>query len=743
MPDRARLRDLAAPHMSYRPPPSAPLTPTPAEITKFPVSLTYEPGVLSRCVYLGRDYSGRYGNFLGHALVLREEDLVGSRPIEFWGAPFWADVPAEGELEELTELAPGSAVDPEALGGWLAAGGTDAYERLRELLESVRKVLTRGHGRLVLVAADAGDIEDIVRWIAVISFSLPWAAAARLSFSTYSADPAATHQMIVGTTPDVWIPSDIDASVVRLDEPPAPVRTGRFAATAVGFWRRTDLDGLDALGELGDAEPETAAALIALCRGDGTVASEEQDAIIALVENGLPDWAWRMLGRRAGLIDRPLAAAIAEHGPPEAADPCAARCAALAMRDPELPIPARVMRAPYLAALTAAAGTALGEARAPLLVVAVLRVADVYGLRLDPEAVEHAAAATIHARSSDPADATNPAVPTGATNPTGRTNPAETTALGQAADLAGAIQRTPSEWRETLIAGFITGLEDTSVEVRDRLLTPEVSALIADHDWRPAPRTGALVLRREVGAGRRDRVDATIELLGFTDDREETLKSLWEKQPTAAECARLIEALGPEMDASPQLSELPARAFLTGGLKGPEVLKLAEKVRDGLSGYPADDAEATLIAARLTEAPTPVEAARAIDALTELTREGHPDLMPMTRAAAAKALAGKDPRFRTTVVKSVTEPARRWLINAWLTANRNRDQQIALLEIAIRLRMAGVIIPRLDQWARSQVINWSMFSSVEAHFKRDAELAAGLRELTGQKRRRIFGRGDG
>ncbi|HEX8007027.1 MAG TPA: hypothetical protein VF482_11430, partial [Trebonia sp.] len=511
-------------------------------------------------------------------------------------------------------------------------------------------------------------------------------------------------------TPDVWIPSDIDASVVRLDEPPAPVRTGRFAATAVGFWRRTDLDGLDALGELGDAEPETAAALIALCRGDSTVASEEQAAVITLVENGLPDWAWRLLGRRAGLLDRALAAAIAEHGPPEAADPCAARCAALAMRDPALPIPSRRMRAPYLTALTAAAGQALGEAHAPLLVVAVLRVADVYGLRLDPEAVERAATYTIRPDSPE---------------------------------LAEAIERTPADWRETLLAGFITGLENASPEVRGRLLTPEVSALIADRDWTRAPKTGALVLRLEAAAGRRDRVNATIELLGFTDDREETLKALWQAQPTAAECARLIEALGPEMDASPQLSELPARAFLTGGLKGPDVLKLAEKVRDGLSGYPADDAEATLIAARLTEAPTPVEAARAIDALTELTREGHPDLMPMTRTTAAKALAGKDPRFRTTVVKSVTEPARRWLVNAWLTANRNRDQQIALLEIAIRLRMAGVIIPRLDEWARSQVSNWSMFGSVEAHFKRDAELAAGLRELTGQKRRRIFGRGDG
>ncbi|GIH25566.1 hypothetical protein Aph01nite_38760 [Acrocarpospora phusangensis] len=704
---RPGLHDLAAPHMTYRPPPSAPLAPTPAEITTFPVSLTYEPGLLSRCVYLGRDYSGRYGNFLGHALVLGEGDLVGSRPIEFWAAPFWSDAPANGALDELTELTPGSAVDPEALGGWLSAGGPGSYERLAELLETVRRSLTRGYGRLVLVAE---DVEEVVRWIAVISFSLPWAAAARLSFATYSADPAACRQLIVGTTPDVWIPSDIDASVIRLDEPPAPVRTGRFAATAVGFWRRTDLDGLDALGELGDAEPETAAALIALCRGDGTVGPEEQRAVIPLVERGLPDWAWRMLGRWAGLLGRELAAAVAEHGPPEAADPCAARCAALAMRDPALPIPSRLMRAPYLAALTTAAGSALGEADTPPLVVAVLRVADVYGLRLDPRAVEDAATAAIQPDS---------------------------------AELAEAIERTPSDWRETLLAGFIGGLEEASPELRERLLTPEVSALIAGRDWTTAPRTGALVLRLEAAAGRRDRVDATIELLGFAEDREETLKALWRAQPTAAECARLIEALGPEMDASPQLSELPARAFLTGGLKGPDVLKLAEKVRDGLSGYPADDAEATLIAARLAQAPTPVEAARAVDALTELTREGHPDLMPMTRTTAAKALAGKDPRFRTTVVKSVTEHARRWLIDAWLTANRNRDQQIALLEVAIRLRTAGVIIPRLDEWARSQVSNWSMFGSVEAHFKRDAELAAGLRELTGQKRRRIFGRGDG
>ncbi|WP_214109469.1 GAP1-N2 domain-containing protein [Acrocarpospora catenulata] len=713
----AALRDLASPHLTYRPPPDAPLAPDAEQIRAMPVCLSYEPGLLARCVYLGQDYSGRYGNFLGHALVLAEQDLVGLRPIEFWDAPCWADRPEPPgtALPELTELVPGNAVDPvdpESLGGWLAAGGPEAYTRLGWLLESVRRALARGHGRLVLVAE---DVTDVVRWIAVISFSLPWATAARLSFATYSADPASARQSIVGTTPDVWLPADIDATVVRLNEPPPPVRTGRFAGTAVGFWRRVDLDGLDALGELDGADPETAAALIALCRGDTTVGEEEQAGLVPLVAAGLPEWAWRLLGQRAGLLGHTLAAAIAEHGPPVAADPCAARCAAMAMRDPALPVPERRMRAPYLAALTTAAGDALATAQAPLGVVAVLRVAAEYGLRLDSGEVEQAAA-----------DVVRPG----------------------AGDLAEAIRRTPVEWRESFLTGVVTGLEQAPPELRGRLLTPDVSALLADRDWQAAPRTGALVLRLEVGAGRRNRTEATIELLAvtpeeFSREREETLHALWRAQPTAAECTRLIEALGPEMDTSPQLSDLPARAFMTGGLTGAEVVDLAEKVRDGLSGYPADDAEATLIVARLPEAPTPVEAARAVDALTELTREGHPDLMPMTRDAAAKALAGKDPRFRTTVVKSVSEEARRWLVTAWLAARRNRDQQIALLEIAIRLRMAGVVLPRLDEWARSQVKNWSMFGSVEAHFKRDAELAAGLRELAGRSRRRIFGRGGG
>nr|BFE88552.1 hypothetical protein GCM10020093_111530 [Planobispora longispora] len=93
----AGLHARVAPYLTYRPPPDAPLAPTPEQIRRLPVSLAYDRlgarSVLARCVYLGQDYSGRYGNFLGHAVVAGSEELVGLRPVEFWQAPFWSESP--------------------------------------------------------------------------------------------------------------------------------------------------------------------------------------------------------------------------------------------------------------------------------------------------------------------------------------------------------------------------------------------------------------------------------------------------------------------------------------------------------------------------------------------------------------------------------------------------------------------------------------------------------------------------
>ncbi|WP_066362451.1 GAP1-N2 domain-containing protein [Herbidospora mongoliensis] len=684
------LRERSLPFLVYQPPPDA-------SSSEMPVSMAYGREVLARCVYLGQDYSGRYGNFLGHAVLLGEGDLVGLRPIEFWGASWWADQPVPGDLPSL-EPSPGPFLDPESLVAWLASLGPDAFVRLGGLLESVRLFLTRGHGRLVLISP---DVSEIVRWIAVISFSLPWASAIRVSFVTYTGDPASSGQVIAGTTPDVWIPPDIDATVIRLDEPPAPVRTGRFAGTVAGFWRRGDLDGLDALGELGD-DPETAAALLALCRGDHTVSPEEQLAIAGLAADGLPDWAWRRLGSQAALLTHDLASVVAVH-----AVEGAARCVSLALRDPALPLPVRLPPPGYASALGAEATAVLRSALTPAQVSGVARVADACALPVDPAEVESAAARTIP---------------------------------GNQEEAVAELSRVPSGWREPMIAGYVAGLEAAPGEI-----SPTLCGLLAGspRDWRRAPRTGVRVLGWQNAHGGRDRVDVTVELMdqAFGVFREQVLPGMWTGQPLPGEISRLVDLLGPRIDASPTLGELPGRAFVKAGLADGAVLDLAERVRDGLPGFPADDAEATLIAARLPSAPTPVEAAIAIDRLTELTREGNADLAVLTRTTAAKVLSTRDPRFRSAVAKAVTDATRRWLIPEWLKPRRTRDQRMALLEIAIRMRAAGVIEPRLDAWARSEINNWGPFSSVEARFKQDAELAAGLRELAGQ-RRRLFGRGD-
>lgn len=158
--------------------------------------------LLLRCRYLGRDYSGRFGNFLGHAVVAEPDELEGLRPAELWRSPLWADLPApDADLPEIEELTPDAALAPEALAGWLAASGASGHAMLARLVGAVAGVLGRGHGRVVLVSADG---ELIARWIAVVSYSLPVAVAARLSFLTYSADPDGAAQRLVGTTPDVW-----------------------------------------------------------------------------------------------------------------------------------------------------------------------------------------------------------------------------------------------------------------------------------------------------------------------------------------------------------------------------------------------------------------------------------------------------------------------------------------------------------------------------------------------------------
>ncbi|MEV6984613.1 hypothetical protein AB0M95_25610 [Sphaerisporangium sp. NPDC051017] len=792
-------------HLAYKPPPTAPLAPSAEEIARMPVALSYGPvrespydppgdrhvgdrerprdlSVVTRCVYLGRDYSGRYGNFLGHAVVATAEELTGLRPVELWRSPLWQDVPASPgtPLPELADLPPGEGIDPDTLGAWLASGGDAAYTRLAGLLENVRRALAGGHGRVILVCA---DVEEIVRWIAVVSYSLPWPVAARLSFVTYSADPAGAPHIIVGTTPDVWMPADVEAAVVRLDDPAAASSAGatalagatgapgRFARTVTDCWRRMDLDGIDAIGELGSPpgvdpfgepggngaaggrdgdgaagwgafEPDTSAALLAFCRGDTSVTAAEQSAIARALSKDLPDWLWDDLARAAGRMDYELAAAVRAHAPEETAELCALRCAVLALADPGLPAPPPASRPGTRAALADDAARALAGARDLDELAHAARTAYAVGAPVDPAGLERAA---------------------GALARDGR------------GDLARLLERLPADLRETVLSGVVAGLEASPDEVHRRMLADSVCDRLWRRDLTHAPRTGTAVILSLVRRGLLSRVEATERLLrlaphataaprnppsaeisemsvaeerGGGGSEEADLPDLgtagwdagvaevWKDAPGPAECAALVERIGAALSDSSALSDLPARTFLAAGLDDPEVVRLAGQVRQAVPGYPAKDAEMVLLAAGASEAARPADAAAVLQRLEELARETHEDLPAAARAVAARALAERDPRFRTEVLTLLPDAARRGLARAWLAARGSRDEEFALLEVAVRLHMADAPVPELDSWARTRLGGWSMSGSAESRFKRDPDLAAGLKDLKDATRAR-------
>ncbi|TQM68491.1 hypothetical protein FHX41_2137 [Actinomadura hallensis] len=747
------VRAGVTPYLSYRPPPDAPLAPDDSELGRFPVSLLYDRvdgrPLLLRCRYLGRDYSGRYGNFFAHAVVAEPEELEGLRPAELWHAPHWTHLPEPGTevLEALDELTPGSALDPESLAAWLAGSGRDGAERdgaerdgagrgdpydlLAHLVDAVDDVLARGHGRVVLVA---DDVELIARWIAVVSYSLPVAATARLSFVTYTADPDGAAQRLVGTTPAVWAAAQhraSHASAFDLRGGAPPGGTSRFARTVAGCWRGADFAGLDALGELappGDPAREGAAALLALCRGDATVTAAEEGAAAELLSrrgSRLPEWVWRDLV--PGVPSMGLDLALALHGRARAAGAAdVARQCAVRVAD-------RV-------------SDLLAEASGPAEITAAAGIAERAGVRLDPAAV--AAAAARCARR------------------------------GAAADLGAALGGCPEDLRGALLDGVVAGLAEAGERERAAALTPGTCDLLHAHPerLRAVPAVGCAVLA-SVGRRRPDRrVPVTGELLRLEDDAraapvdeaaaetaapavtESTTESIreavsralaevWAEPPSADECAALLDAHGGAMARHAPLAALPSRTFTRlafpggDGLADPAALRLAGRVRDVLPGGRAGRDAALVQAYGKAITAGPARAARALAEIADADG-ATPQLAGEAFVGAARRLARRPPAFRAELLAALPPPARarlgeRWTAELPARARSGRaplrggemEQRNDLVEVVLRLRTRGASEPALEAWARAAAGRWLAGRQLDTRLARSPRLRAALRAL--------------
>ncbi|TMR01075.1 hypothetical protein ETD83_15605 [Actinomadura soli] len=703
------VRAGVTPYLSYRPPPDAPLSPDESELGGFPVSLLYDRvdgrPLLLRCRYLGRDYSGRYGNFFAHAVVAEPDELEGLRPAELWHAPHWTHDPApQTVLDPLDELTPGAALDPEALAAWLAAasGPGDPYALLGHLVDAVAEVLGRGHGRVVLVA---DDVELIARWIAVVSYSLPVAAAARLSFVTYSADPDGAAQRLVGTTPAIWAAAQHHAShacAFDLRDGAPDGRASRFARTVAGCWRDSDFGGLDALGELAplnDPAQEGAAALLALCRGDATVTADEEAAAAELMSrhgSRIPEWVWRDLVPGVPSMGLDLALAVHERARAAGADEVARQCS---------------LR------VTDRAADALAEASGLAAVVAAAGVAERARAPLDPAVV--------------------------------RASAARCTRSG-AADLGEALTGCPAALKDALLDGVISGLSDAGKPERVAALTSANCDLLYGHAerLRTAPAVACAVL---ASIGRRSpgrRIAVTGELLRLDGaDIDAALREVWGTPPSAGECADLLDAHGKAVADRPALAGLPSRTFtrlaFPGGerLAEPAALRLAERVRelmpDGRSGH--DAALVQAYGKAITAGPA--RAARALDAITAADG-ATPQLAGEAFLGAARRLARRPPAFRAELLAELPDRARARLGAQWTAelparARAGRaplrgaeiEQRNELVEVVLRLRARGRAEPALEAWARAAAGRWLAAKQLDSHLARSPELRAALRDL--------------
>ncbi|MFC4909814.1 hypothetical protein [Actinomadura gamaensis] len=708
LPDGMRAR--VTPHLSYRPPPEAPLSPSDEELDQFPVSLLYDRvdgrPLLLRCRYLGRDYSGRYGNFFAHAVVAEPDELEGVRPAELWHAPLWTESPSsETELPEVDDLVPDEGLDPESLAAWLSDEPEGAYERLARIVDAVVTVLGRGHGRVVLVSS---DVELVARWIAVVSYSLPVAAASALSFVTYSADPDGAPQRLVGTTPDVWASAQRTSPAFPLDRPVAGAQeAGRFARTVATCWREADFAGLDALAELAllgssgavpdPAVLDRAAGLLALCRGEhGVPEDEEAGAAELLTRHGtaIPDWVWRDLVRGVPSMGYELALAVHRWADAAGAPEVAVQCAARALS-----------QAPDFTAVVrlATGGTPHGEI---------------------------VAAASGRARSG-------------------------------ASDLPKAFVECPAETRTALLEGVLNGLHAADAATRKAVLTDAACDLLYDELFsagRPHESFSPYVedgLRGVVAAevlasvGRRTperRVAVTGAILGLdlsVAELDPVLSAVWEEPPDPVVCLELLAAYPDACAEHPALGVLPSRTFVKvangyGGLAEASTLRLAERVRTVLPGGAADaDAAVVRAHADAVTADEPADAARALDGLPRAGR-----LAARAFESAAERLERRDPVFRAELLAAASPTARARLGVQWTGGPGGRrrrggdgDRRDELIEVALRLRARGVREPALEEWARGAVSRFLAARHLESRFASDPALRAALKALLGDARR--------
>lgn len=203
--------------MQYLVPKELPFNPSPQEIGDvFPYSFAYFilPGgryCVAQTTYLGKDYSGRFGNYIIYALVFEPGGLT-CRPAELFGEPYIKTAMTEAELNAPSPVPPlpplaihnhGSVVNDEELTYFLSG-------REEEFSQLITFVLAARDMQVPFYLNDTR--ENLVLWAAAVQRILPARMAFSFTFNTYVGDQESLRSaklkgegvefLLVGVRPD-------------------------------------------------------------------------------------------------------------------------------------------------------------------------------------------------------------------------------------------------------------------------------------------------------------------------------------------------------------------------------------------------------------------------------------------------------------------------------------------------------------------------------------------------------------
>lgn len=179
--------------MQYLAPKELTLTPTPQEIADiFPYAFSYfilptGRGCVAQSTYLGKDYSGRYGNYIIHALVFDINDLP-CRPAEFFAEPYIKTAMTDEELNAPSPVPPlpplhiseyASVINDEQLSEFL-------FEKEDEFAQLISMILASQDAGIPFYLNDSR--ENLVLWSAAVQRILPPRLAKKFMFNTYIGD---------------------------------------------------------------------------------------------------------------------------------------------------------------------------------------------------------------------------------------------------------------------------------------------------------------------------------------------------------------------------------------------------------------------------------------------------------------------------------------------------------------------------------------------------------------------------